>query len=130
MADAHYALLRFTLQVTGETSWDVPPGFEDGAGGGDAADQVGAGRQLNAIVDWTALSAVDAMVELDAAVAAGALTRSQAIVLLAGTATSSLRTLACRSGCVQARVGDQEWPGATSGGGSIGGMPGTRAHVW
>ena len=60
------------------------------AGGGDAADQVGAGRQLNAIVDWTSLSAVDAMVELDAAVAAGALTRGQAIVVLAGTATSSL----------------------------------------
>lgn len=60
------------------------------AGGGDAADQVAAGRQLNAVVDWTSLSAVDAMVELDAAVAASALTRGQAIVLLAGTATSSL----------------------------------------
>ncbi|MBY0323689.1 MAG: DUF4114 domain-containing protein [Reyranella sp.] len=60
------------------------------AGGGDAADQVGAGRQFNAVVDWTSLSAVEAMVELDAAVATGALTRGQAIVLLAGTATSSL----------------------------------------
>lgn len=60
------------------------------AGGGDAGDQVAAGRQLNAVVDWTSLLAADAMVELDAAVAAGALTRGQAIVLLAGTATSSL----------------------------------------
>lgn len=60
------------------------------AGGGDAADQVAAGRQLNAIVDWTSVSAADAMAELGAAVAAGALTRGQAIVLLAGTATSSL----------------------------------------
>src|SRR5262249_9788884 len=55
-----------------------------------AADQVAAGRQLNAIVDWTSLSAADAMAELDTAVVAGALTRGQAIVLLAGAATSSL----------------------------------------
>ena len=50
-----------------------------------------AGRELNAFVYWTGLVAADAMAEIDAAVVAGALTRGEAIVLLAGAATNSCR---------------------------------------
>ena len=72
--------------IDAEAGIAIVAGF---AGAGTVEDQVAAGRELNAIMYWTGLAAADAIAEIDAAVVAGALTRGEAIVLLAGAATDS-----------------------------------------
>ncbi len=73
-------------EIDAEAGIAIVAGF---AGAGTVEDQVAAGRELNAIVYWIGLVAADAIAEIDAAVVAGALTRGEAIVLLAGAATNS-----------------------------------------